>query len=281
MSVHSGVPVFRRDDGSMSDEFLGFLASYNAARRKHGLIEAESWFDFSVPEMFRAETSFEAWQYWRWRVLRALVHPAEDYQHLRKIIDSFGEDRTFVVTSNCDRLHVAAGVPEENVLEIHGSLGYVQCSKPCSQTLYPVDNEFISRLRDSPKWVPLCPQCNSSCLRPNVMIFNDDRMVESRLDAQEMACQRFVKKYLECQGVKEWTVPAVVLEIGAGKVVSSIRCYGERYGRKGSGFIRINPSLEECQTMEIDTSSELQEKYFPIQSYASDALQAICTELNL
>ena len=30
----------------MSAEFLRFLGDYNAARRRHGLPEAEDWFDF-------------------------------------------------------------------------------------------------------------------------------------------------------------------------------------------------------------------------------------------
>jgi hypothetical protein len=30
--------------------------------------------------MFKKPTEKEAWHYWRWRMLRALVEPAEDYR---------------------------------------------------------------------------------------------------------------------------------------------------------------------------------------------------------
>ena len=96
MSVSSGVPVFRGSDGSMSADFLRFLSDFNAARTRHGLELADDWFDFSVPEMFQKATEKEAWAYWRWRTLRALVTPAADYRQLMQIIEFFGRERCFV-----------------------------------------------------------------------------------------------------------------------------------------------------------------------------------------
>lgn len=283
LSVQSGVPVFRMADGSMSAEFLKFLGNYNLARKNHGLEEASSWFSFSVPEMFRAETASEAWQYWRWRALRALVQPAEDYQLLEKIIAAFGTERVFAVTSNCDMLHASAGLSEENIFEIHGSLGYLQCSRPCNQALCPVDEAFLQRLRDEPSWVPMCPDCKVHCLRPNVMIFDDHALVERRVDEQEERFEQFKNRYLHGT-TQSGAFPAVVLEIGAGRVVSSIRHYGEILGLEGSGLIRINPSTIECVEMELDSAQDLPTlatKYFPLDKRANEALQAICTELGL
>ena len=84
MSVQSGVPVFRNSDGSMSKDFLRFLAGYNKARA--GMLEirrpqwlsvlrhllrlfaspiaagqptVDDWFGFSVPEMFDKSTAKE------------------------------------------------------------------------------------------------------------------------------------------------------------------------------------------------------------------------------
>eukprot|EP01043_Picozoa_sp_COSAG02_P031109 COSAG02_NODE_2015_length_10106_cov_9.031578_4_plen_258_part_00 len=96
MSVSSGVPVFRGADGSMSADFLRFLGDFNSARARHGLESVDDWFEFSVPEMFQRETEKEAWAYWRWRILRALVTPAEDYRQLMQIIEFFGPERCFV-----------------------------------------------------------------------------------------------------------------------------------------------------------------------------------------
>jgi hypothetical protein len=38
----------------------------------------------------------QAWAYWRWRILRAVVTPAEDYQQLMRLIAYFGPERCFV-----------------------------------------------------------------------------------------------------------------------------------------------------------------------------------------
>eukprot|EP00937_MAST-01D_sp_MAST-1D-sp2_P004496 g4496.t1 len=227
MSVSSGVPVFRGADGTMSPDFLRFLGRFNAARARAGLPEVDDWFSFSVPEMFRAETAAEAWAYWRWRILRALVTPADDYVQLGRLVEWFGEDRVFVQTSNCDGLHVrragratrtrgaggsgpepggGGGVGEHAVCEVHGSLSRVQCSgyapgpggdagEPCSDALWPVDDRFLARLREEPSWVPLCPACRRCCLRPNVMIFDDWALVDSVLVAQRRRLTAFLDRF--------------------------------------------------------------------------------------
>ena len=59
MSVQSGVPVFRNSDGSMSKDFLRFLAGYNKARAAAGRPTVDDWFGFSVPEMFHRSTAKE------------------------------------------------------------------------------------------------------------------------------------------------------------------------------------------------------------------------------
>jgi len=132
MSVKSGVPIFR-SNRQMSPVFVKFLENYNIAQKKHGLEEASSWFEFSVPEMFKSETRKEAWDYWRWRVETAYAaSPADDYDNLMKIVKLFGQERCFVVTSNCDSMHARAGMDDKRIREIHGALSNVQCAKPCS-----------------------------------------------------------------------------------------------------------------------------------------------------
>lgn len=269
MSVSSGVPVFRHSDGSMSPDFLRFLNDYNKARTKHGLPEADDWFDFSVPQMFEKETEIEAWRYWRWRILRALVEPADDYQMLRRIGEYFGSNKVFVVTSNCDQLHLRSGTNPAFLKEIHGSLGTIQCSHACCRDLFPVDDEFLDKLRnvDDPDWVPRCPKCKVNCLRPNVMIFGDDCLVYTKLREQDENYYKFVNK----SGSN-----FVALEIGAGNVVSSIRYEAERKGQQGKGMIRINPSTEECADCTLEGS-----KYIPIPAASNTALEGLCNGLNV
>jgi NAD-dependent SIR2 family protein deacetylase len=272
MSVASGVPVFRMADGSMSSDFLRFLSDYNAARVKNGLDEADDWFTFSVPEMFRKETEAEAWQYWRWRMLRALVTPADDYTYLNQLIEGFGTHNVFVVTSNCDMLHERSGVDSERVYEIHGSLGRVQCSTPCTQQLFRVDEKFLQRLRDEPEWVPQCPCCKAACLRPNVMIFGDHALVDLHLSEQERRYTEFKRHFQDGS--------FVVLEIGAGVVVSSIRHIAERNAMTNEGcLIRVNPSAAECEQMEIG-GNRLQGKYFPLVERSTAALETLCKKIS-
>jgi NAD-dependent SIR2 family protein deacetylase len=277
MSVTSGVPVFRGSDGSMSPDFLRFLGDYNAARKRAGVPEADDWFGFSVPEMFEKITEKEAWAYWRWRMLRALVEPAEDYRVLNAIVKYFGVEKTFVETSNCDMLHERSGIPADRVHEIHGSLGRVQCSKHCCRTLYPVDKAFLERLKAEPEWVPRCPVCEDACLRPNVMIFGDGKLVMKALQEQMDNFEQFqaqVGAGAECE--KNWAV----LEVGAGVVVSSIRCKAERLAADGAGLIRVNPSEQECVDMEL-SGVGVEEKYHPLVARSNEALAALGAELNL
>jgi NAD-dependent SIR2 family protein deacetylase len=287
MSVSSGVPVFRGSDGSMSPDFLRFLGGYNAARKKAGLRQADDWFSFSVPEMFGKETAAEAWQYWRWRMLRALVKPAADYEALMQIVDYFGRDKVFVQTSNCDMLHERAGMSADAVFEIHGSLGRLQCSDKCCETLYTVDTVFLTRLEQEPDWVPQCSKC-SSCLRPNVMIFGDGTLVHSEIRRQEANLRQFKKRFEDDSKKKSslrkgnW----VVLEVGAGTVVPSIRFEAEGLAARadetaGGGLVRINPSADECTKMQTRYNECQTRKYYPLVQRSTEALSALANELSL
>jgi NAD-dependent SIR2 family protein deacetylase len=272
----------------MSPDFLSFLGDYNTCRKQHGLPEADDWFSFSVPEMFRRETEREAWKYWRWRMLRALVEPASDYVALMKLIDYFGRENVFVQTSNCDMLHERAGMSADAVYEIHGSLGRLQCADECCDTLYPADTAFLERLEANPNLVPRCPHC-ASCLRPNVMIFGDDKLVYSEIGRQKDNFSAFKEKF---DG--NW----LVIEVGAGVVVPSIRFEAEDLaaradGANGGGLIRVNPSAAECETMQTRfnpcpdqttcqcTSCKLLRQYYPIVARSTAALEGLVNELGL
>jgi NAD-dependent SIR2 family protein deacetylase len=337
MSVSSGVPVFRAADGTMSPDFLRFLDEYNAARRKAQLPEADDWFNFSVPEMFRAETAKEAWAYWRWRTLRARVEPGNDYKELGRLVDLFGSERVFVVTSNCDGLHESAGVSQDALYECHGSLARLQCSEPCSNEMWPADAVFLKQLRENPGYVPICPRCKSACLRPNVMIFGDGQLVEDVLTQQVARQVKFCEKFSieetsnvanggdQAEAVaaagaaaaatiktntsnkkKSQQLNCVVLEVGAGTVVPSIRCTAEALGAQGQGLVRVNPSHVECEKMESLTNGEALKKgrrsssssgensggdesgggsqdtrYWPFAMRSEEALRALCNELKL
>ena len=77
-------------------------------------------------------------------------------------------------------LHVKAGLNPDSLYELHGSLGYIQCSQRCCDDLLPVDSAFIERLKhDHEDWYPRCSKCDEA-MRPNVMIFCDNCLVDGK-----------------------------------------------------------------------------------------------------
>ena len=220
--------------------------------------------------MFLPETAKEAWAYWRWRVLRSLVAPGVDYQHLARIISEF-DGRVFIETSNCDQLHLKAGIRWDMFHEIHGSLGRLQCSGPCSDDMMVVDEEFLENLRSKPDWVPPCPKGCGRCLRPNVMIFNDDTLIDDEIQAQKKRLARFRETHMG---------NLICLEIGAGVVVPSIRCHAESTATKCNGLIRINPSEAECLNFELSYTVLPKGKYWPLPMKSGVALSQLADRLQ-
>jgi NAD-dependent SIR2 family protein deacetylase len=223
-------------------------------------------------------------------MLRANVSPGADYDLLMKLVAYFGKDRCFVQTSNCDFLHLKAGIESTAIEEIHGSLMNLQCSKPCSENIISVDETFLKRLETEPDWVPQCPKCQKCCLRPNVMIFGDGQLVEDVIHAQDGRKQDFVQNFHKSNmaaGIsQDWgnrqTKNMVVLEVGAGVVVPSIRYYAEQHAEASSALIRVNPSKEECAKMERSrVGAPAPKNYFPLVARSSQALEAVTKELGL
>ena len=135
----------------------------------------------------------------------------------------------FVVTSNVDGHFQKAGYDPARVHEIHGDLRHVQCKNMCSRQLYamPVWEKTVEYLTD----IPRCPRCNN-ILRPHVLMFSDPTFVWTNVDA---GADRY----------RDWSAPkinVVGIEIGAGKVIPSIRQLGES---RTSALIRINPHESE------------------------------------
>jgi NAD-dependent deacetylase len=92
------------------------------------------------------------------------VKPNAAHDHIvklqQKVIDlGF---KFILVTQNVDRLHQAAG--STNVLELHGNLHDIKCSK-CS---FIDDSKFFWKFAD----IPLCPVCGEY-LRPNIVWFSE------------------------------------------------------------------------------------------------------------
>lgn len=144
----------------------------------------------------------------------------------------------FVVTSNVDGQFQKAGFPEETILEVHGSIHYLQCTSPCSDDIWenketiPVD---LSTMRAG--HIPRCIHCASTA-RPNILMFGDWSWISERTERQERRFDEFV--------AGQRGMPVVVIEMGAGTAIPTIRHISEQLGsRNGATIIRINPRESE------------------------------------
>jgi NAD-dependent SIR2 family protein deacetylase len=220
MGVDSGLPDFRGNQG--------FWKAY-PPYEKLGL----SFVDAANPAHFEADPPF-GWGFYghRLRLYRETV-PHAGFRLLLDWVDRF-RLAAFVVTSNVDGQFQKAGFAPERVLEVHGSIHHLQCTEPCSGTIWrneeevPVDEATMRARR-----VPRCPRCRGVA-RPNILMFGDGAWVSSRSDAQE---GRF-GDWLDEVG----DAPLVVVELGAGSAIPTIRWHSERLGaRPGATVVRVNP----------------------------------------
>ena len=127
------------------------------------------------------------------------------------------------------------------ILELHGDVHRYQCAKPCSQTLWqdkPPDLSIdLETLRASGK-LPHCPECGGMA-RPNVMMFGDTAWVPDAVREQR---ERYADWLASVRGRR-----VVILELGAGKAIPSIRRLGEDLAtRDVATLVRINPDATRC-----------------------------------
>ncbi|WP_156755084.1 SIR2 family NAD-dependent protein deacylase [Actinokineospora pegani] len=136
-----------------------------------------------------------------------------------------------VFTSNVDGQFQKAGF--EHVAEVHGSIHHLQCSLPCRSDVWsahdvgvPIDPETMRATGP----LPTCPTCGSLA-RPNILMFGDADWVPDRSQAGLDALSDWRRAQRDL----------VVIEIGAGQAVPTVRRYAELSSAATGALIRINP----------------------------------------
>jgi NAD-dependent deacetylase len=126
-----------------------------------GLWEGHRVEDVATPWAFERNPEL-VWRFYNARraSLRT-VQPNPGHRALADLEDRWGSNRFALITQNIDGLHRAAG--SRHVLEIHGSLARVRCTK-CSYR----EERGYEALPD----LPACPQCGH-LLRPDVVWFHE------------------------------------------------------------------------------------------------------------
>jgi NAD-dependent SIR2 family protein deacetylase len=230
MGVDSGLPDFRGE--------RGFWKAYPMYERL-GI----SFSGAANPSHFDRDPSF-AWGFYGHRTnLYRETTPHAGFAVLLDWCGRFGLD-PFVVTSNVDGQFQKAGFPEEKLLEVHGSIHWLQCTGPCTSDIWQnretitVDTSSMRALS-----IPGCIRCKAVA-RPNILMFGDWTWISDRTAEQERRLEEFVRG-LEGKRV-------VVIEMGAGAAIPTVRHTSERLGRRlGAVVIRINPREGEIASPHI------------------------------
>lgn len=220
MGVDSGLPDFRGPQG--------FWRAYPALGRR-GL----SFTAVASPRTFRDDPCL-AWGFYGHRLAlyrRTVPHPG--FRWLQRWAARFRHGG-WVFTSNVDGQFQRAGWSPSRIVECHGAIDRLQCTRPCGDGLWSADSFWPDvdadecRLRNA---LPLCPQCGALA-RPNILMFGDAAWVARHSEAQALAFSRWVAEVER----------PVVIEIGAGTAVPSVRHFSEQLVEAhGARLVRLNP----------------------------------------
>lgn len=224
MGVDSGLPDFRGNEG--------FWKAYPALARAN-----LNFMDVADPRTFETDPQL-AWGFYGHRLdLYRLTVPHAGFNILRK----WGELMPlghWVFTSNVDGQFQKAGFPDDHIHECHGSIHHLQCMNQCESGVWsvtgfnPIVDDNMCHLLNSP---PLCPVCGELA-RPNIVMFGDWGYQHKRSEEQ----RRCEDRWLNSIAVNQARV--VIIELGAGKAIPSVRHFSHRVSREyGARIIRINP----------------------------------------
>jgi len=216
IGVDSGLPDFRGDQG--------FWRAYPPLAAL-GI----RFVEMANPRHFARNPEL-AWGFYghRLALYRATV-PHEGFAILRALGERMAHG-SFVFTSNVDGQFQRAGFDTGRIVECHGSIHHLQCTRPCSDAIWPADMvepriDPATCLMAPP--LPHCPRCGAPA-RPNILMFNDSNWLDTRTEDQYARFEAWLGQVRRL----------VVIEIGAGSDVPSVRrmCESRR-----APLIRINP----------------------------------------
>ena len=216
MGVDSGLPDFRGTQG--------FWQAYPALAKARIQFE-----EIANPESFERDPEL-AWGFYGHRLnLYRKTVPHQGFQ----ILQDWADDKpygAFVFTSNVDGQFEKAGFDENRIIECHGSIHHLQCSKSCTDHVWDADRfkpEIDAENCRIKSPLPKCIFCREIA-RPNILMFGDYNWLPARKYEQQLRFRSW----------RERVKNPVVIELGAGTAIPSVRYFGED---QGCTIIRINP----------------------------------------
>jgi len=226
MGVDSGLPDFRGNQG--------FWNAYPPYAEK-GL----SFVDMANPSWFSRDPHF-AWGFYGHRLnLYRNTKPHKGFELLFKWGNKSSRGY-FVFTSNVDGQFQKAGFSNDQIIEVHGSIHFMQCLGKCGIGIIKSDTYEIEVDEKTMKAVdplPCCPKCQS-LLRPNILMFGDWEWDSSREELQRIRYRNWLS---ELEGKR-----LVIIECGAGTSIPTVRFESEKIASQhNANVMRIN--LRESQ----------------------------------
>ncbi|MEN8304235.1 MAG: Sir2 family NAD-dependent protein deacetylase [Campylobacterota bacterium] len=247
MGVDSGLPDFRGNEG--------FWRAYPPIAKL-----GYEFTEMANPSLFETNPHL-AWGFYghRLKLYRETV-PHKGFNLLLDLVKKKNSNY-FVFTSNVDGQFQKAGFEEEKIYEVHGSIHHLQCTQACTESIWEnsLESLEIDMDRLESKSLPQCKNC-TNLSRPNILMFGDWSFIGGRSDKQ---ASRFHNWMMDNKGKK-----TVIIEIGAGSAVPTIRSFGDRLSRTEENvtLVRINPR-------EYDV---LDEKNIGIASGGLEGIREVC-----
>jgi NAD-dependent SIR2 family protein deacetylase len=216
MGVDSGLPDFRGPDG--------FWRAYPALKH-HGY----SFEEMANPDGFARHPRL-AWGFYGHRLaLYRATLPHDGFQTLLRW-GARMKHGAFVFTSNVDGQFQRAGFSAERVAECHGAIDSLQCVDACTDDIWSA-NGFVPIVDmnrcEIINSMPRCPNCGGLA-RPNILMFGDWKWIDTYAERQKQRLASWLEQMERL----------VVVELGAGRALPTVRRFSERHGPR---VVRINP----------------------------------------
>ncbi len=221
MGVDSGLPDFRGNEGLWNAYPPLKKAGYEFTQVESGYL-------------FNREPHL-AWGFYGHRIdLYRNTAPHQGFKFLLDLAQA-KQNNYFIFTSNVDRHFQKAGFDRDKIYEVHGSIEYLQCINNCNTKI--VENNLkldVDMDTLMAKDVPYCKDCEEVMV-PNILFFGGTDFNESKVQEQN----KLFLSWLD--SMKELKI--VILEIGAGTTVPTIRNFNDSYSKRHENvrLIRINP----------------------------------------
>lgn len=233
--------------------------------------------DICHPKWFREEPHL-AWGFWNFcHETYQATAPHAGYTRVHEWAKKCPLG-SFSFTSNIDSHWSMSGFDNERILEVHGAVRWLQCSKPCCADVWKAPAQGLGLVEDKDTHrvrgvLPTCPKCKSVA-RPDVQMFGGDTgFSKARRSVQLNRYDAWLKS-LEARPDKD-SLRVTCIELGCGLTVPTVRKELEGVMRRfpSARYIRVNPENP-------GLSKELCERGVSLPLCAGDAIQELHKQVS-